>query len=486
MTPILARRELIGAGLVAGAAMMLPPERAFAATLPADWTLGVADVEGDVAPRTLRRIHGRAPAEFSGLLYRNGPAKFRRAATAATHWFDGDGLVRRFAVADGEARLAARFVDTPKRRQEAKAGEMLLPGFGTPARPGAVVSGNDAANAANTSVMLAGGELWALWEGGSAWRLDPTTLESLGPKTFRPDLAQMPFLAHPRVEPDGTVWNLGLAGANAILWKLRPDGTLIDTHMIRLPRASYVHDFTATARHLVVVLQPWVHVRNTTPVTAGMEWQPDLGSQVVVIDKDDPTRQRVFDLPAFSFFHLADAWEERDGTIRFDGCLTSSPEFVVREASDLLVGRHAPTPSPMLTMIALHAGGRAELIPTGVKAEFPQNDKRRAGLPRRYTAFTGLYQADRPLARGVGVHDWQTGRTATHDFGASQLAEEFLFVPRAGRDEGGWLIGTTVNLDARATELHLFDAAHIEAGPVASWRADLALPVGFHGTFRRG
>jgi carotenoid cleavage dioxygenase-like enzyme len=66
------------------------------------------------------------------------------------------------------------------------------------------------------------------------------------------------------------------------------------------------------------------------------------------------------------------------------------------------------------------------------------------------------------------------------------LVEEFLFVPR-GADEGdGWLIGTTVNLDARATELHLLDARRIEAGPIATWRADVALPVGFHGTFRRG
>jgi all-trans-8'-apo-beta-carotenal 15,15'-oxygenase len=43
-----------------------------------------------------------------------------------------------------------------------------------------------------------------------------------------------------------------------------------------------------------------------------------------------------------------------------------------------------------------------------------------------------------------------------------------------------------VNLDARATELHLLDARRIEAGPVATWRADVALPVGFHWTFRRG
>jgi carotenoid cleavage dioxygenase-like enzyme len=479
------RRRLLGAGLLGAATMLLPPEKLFAAMLPADWTLGVADVEGDVSPRAMRRVHGRAPADFSGVLYRNGPARFRRAGGNATHWFDGDGLVRRFAIEDGEARLAARFVDTDKRRQEAKAEAMLLPGFGTPQRPGAVVTGPDSANAANTSVMLAGDELWALWEAGSAYRLDADSLATIGPKTFRPDLAQMPFLAHPRVEPDGTAWNLGLAGSRAMVWKLRPDGSLATATPLKLPRASYIHDFTATARHLVIVLQPWVQARHTMPFSASFEWQPETGTQVLVVDKDDLSRSRIFELPAFSFFHLGDAWEEKDGTIRFDGCLSEDPSFAMNEASDLLLGRNRVAPPPLLGMVALHADGRGELVRTEIKAEFPQNDRRRSGLPRRFTAFAGLYNAERPLARGVGLFDWQMGTARTFDFGARQLVEEFLFVPR-GADEGdGWLVGTTVNLDARATELHLLDARRIEAGPIATWRADVALPVGFHGTFQR-
>ena len=42
------RRRLLGAGLMGAATMLLPPEKLFAAMLPADWTLGVADVEADV------------------------------------------------------------------------------------------------------------------------------------------------------------------------------------------------------------------------------------------------------------------------------------------------------------------------------------------------------------------------------------------------------------------------------------------------------
>jgi carotenoid cleavage dioxygenase-like enzyme len=33
------------------------------------------------------------------------------------------------------------------------------------------------------------------------------------------------------------------------------------------------------------------------------------------------------------------------------------------------------------------------------------------------------------------------------------------------------------------SELHLLRAADVAAGPVASWRADIALPISFHGMF---
>ena len=87
------------------------------------------------------------------------------------------------------------------------------------------------------------------------------------------------------------------------------------------------------------------------------------------------------------------------------------------------------------------------------------------------------------MARGVGMFDWKTGKDDCFDFGERQLVEEFLFVPRGTGDAEGWIVGTSVNLDARATELHVLDAVNVSAGPIATWRADVALPVGFHGTF---
>ncbi|MBX3481524.1 MAG: carotenoid oxygenase family protein [Caulobacter sp.] len=483
------RRAFLTAAAAAGLAQVVTPEQAFAraaASQPA-WSLAVGDVMGDIPRQSLRRIHGKPPAGLAGTLYRNGPARFRRPGGDATHWFDGDGLVRAFRIGPDDASLEAKFVDTFKRRQDAAARAVITPGFGTLGSDRAVIGSADDTNAANTALLPIGGELLALWEAGSPYSVDPATLETRGLKTFSPELAHMPFLAHPRIEPGGRVWNLGLAGRRAIVWTLAPSGAVERTTLVDLPRASFIHDFTATDRHLVIVLQPLIQDRMVLPFVDAFSWRPEEGTQVLVLDKDDLSRRRLYDLPAFFFFHLGDAWAEADGTVRFDACLDSTPDFAVHGARDILTGKPAPN-GVSLAMVALHPDGRAELNRTPLTAEFPRADPRRAGLSRSKTIINSVRTQGRPLLRGVGVSDWRTGKADLFDYGPDHCAEELLFVPRPGdgNELGGWLVGTSLNLKARATELHVFDAAHVSDGPLCSWRAEVGLPVGFHGAWVGG
>ena len=66
-----------------------------------------------------------------------------------------------------------------------------------------------------------------------------------------------------------------------------------------------------------------------------------------------------------------------------------------------------------------------------------------------------------------------TGANEAFDFGADQMVQEHLFVPKPGAsgERDAWLVGVTLNTRARATELHVFDAARIGDGPVATWRS---------------
>ncbi|HEV7229604.1 carotenoid oxygenase family protein [Brevundimonas sp.] len=477
-------------GCAALSAAVITPEIVRAAALgqaAQDWSLASRDLEGDVARHAMTRLRGRAPAGLEGTLFRNGPGKFRRAGGSATHWFDGDGLMRAFRVSDGRATLEARFADTPKRRWETEMDAVVTPGFGTVGDARARLGSNDDANAANTSVMAVGDKVWALWEGGSPMAMSGDDLATEGFVTLRDDLKGMPFQAHPRRAPDGTVWCVGSAGDRAVIWALRPDGGLIDARVVALPRASYMHDFTATHRHLIFVLQPWVFARETMPFTARLDWRPEMGTQVFVVDKDDVTRTRIFDLPSFSHFHLGDAWEEADGTIRFDVSAGPDVTFAI-EGARVIVQGHGTVPGEpnRLAMVTLHADGRADFDQTETVAEFVKGDPRREGLSRDLSVHLTGDGRERPLPNAVALRDWGRGETETFVFGDRQVVEEAIFVPKPGRsaERDAWLVVPSIDLTAARTELHVLDAARIADGPVVSWRADVALPAGFHGTWR--
>ncbi len=481
------RNFLMGAAALSAAVVTPETVRAMAAMqAAADWALATVDLEGDIAPRALRLVHGRAPAGLEGALFRNGPGKFRRPGGSATHWFDGDGLMRAFRIRDGQATLEARFADTPKRRWESEIDAVVTPGFGTVGDARARIGSPNDANSANTAVLPAGDQVWALWEGGSPMAMDARDLSSEGFVTLRDDLKGMPFQAHPRFDADGTIWNIGLSGDRMIVWRLNPDRSLHTAEVVTLPRASYMHDFTASARHLVIVLQPWVFDQRTMPFAAQFAWRPDMETQIMVIDKADLTRTRLFDLPAFSYFHLGDAWEDASGAIRFDVAAGKDVAFAVEGARVMVEGRGTVPGEPaQLSLITLYPDGRADMVSSGVTAEFPKSDPRRPGLRRRLTSHVAGETGARPLSTGLAVHDWETGRSDAFDFGDTMVMEEAVWVPKPGQggEADAWLVGPAINLAEGVTELHVFDAARVSDGPVASWRADVALPAGFHGAW---
>ena len=487
----LSRRHFLASSAAGTAVFGLGLSPAFAGTpsMP-DWHLGYTSAPaGGFDPEPMRLVFGKVPQGLEGSLYRNGPAQFLYGKDDyARHWFDGDGMVQRIAIADGKAVHSGRFVQTTKRRIEQANGKIMAPGFGTVGHPDFPVSGPDDVNAANTSVIVIDGKLYALWEGGSAIAMDATTLETRGVKAWSDDLAGMPFLAHPKREPDGTVWNLAINGPKVGVYRIAADGGLQSFGLLNIGKAAYIHDWAMTDRHLVILVQPWINEAFRPPVVEGFEWRPEKGFQFLIVDKDDFSKQRWAQGPARAFYHTGAAWEEADGTIRIDAALYKEPVLGVGGGVDEIrgawKGRDARFQSD-LTQIVIPPTGDARLVETGLDGDFPQVDPRRHGLPRRLTALVTGQPTDRPGLSGVSVHDWETGKTDTFDFGDARMVEEFLFVPKPDRqgEADSWLIGPVLNLKTGTSEICVFDAARVSDGPVCIWRGDRAWPLGFHGTW---
>ena len=467
----------------------------FAAALAREQRLiGFASARAEEFVAPLTTLSGRLPPELTGVLWRNGPAEHERFGHRYGHWFDGDGMAQAFTFSGTAVTHRARVLDTPKRRRETRAGKRIVPTFATLPPHHPPVLGPDDMNVANTSMLAHAGRLMALWEGGSALTIDPETLAAGRFVDWSPDLAGVPFSAHPKVEPDGTLWNIGCApGPRPVLLFYRIDGTgrLVKANILPIAPLGMVHDFVVTARHLVVLLTPFVldPDRISSGRTSFLDahvWRPTLGTRVLTVEKNTLELTRRYELPPGFHFHHGNGWEEADGTIRLDLCQAPDPEFVIRDLRDVMRGEwRFSSAHPGYRRVVLRPNGTAEIDHAAPgTAEFPRIDQRRTGLRHRMVfALTGSgAEGDWPFSQ-ISRLEPDSGRSDSWSYPQHQIPEEHVFVPRGEGEDDGWLIGPFLDVQRRVTGLAVFEAARLGDGAVWQGVLPYPVPLGLHGTF---
>ncbi|MFM9926342.1 carotenoid oxygenase family protein [Variovorax sp. H27-G14] len=498
------RRELLRLLASAGALPLLPtlaPLARAAGTnddwqaqfdaASAPWKSGFATPAGDL-PLTRATVRGRFPDAVAGTLFRIGPAGHALGGDRYHHWFDGDGMVHRFVIDCADVRHQGRYVATPKRVAETRAGRHLFEAFGTVPLGVEPPTSADSINVANTSVLPLQGEVLALWEGGSATRIDARTLDTLGVKTWRADLAGMPFSAHPKVDPNGTVWNFGVSSSQGLLalYEIALEGTLRRAAVVPVADMPMVHDFAVTERHLVFLMPPLVY--DTRRKEAGASfldahvWRPELGMRALVIDKQNWDKRQMLTLPAGFLFHVGNAWEEDtpSGTsIHIDYVRSDNADAVFTTNREVMRARRVRSGAdPHLSVATLNLGtGEATQSVLAHEAEFPRIDARRVGLRHRHVVHATQIRDALPGFGAVARTDVETGRSQRFIYGAQAMVEEHVFVPDGSNP--GWVLGTVLDFGRQKTVLSCFAADHLGAGPVAQATLPYALPLGLHGAF---
>ena len=456
--------------------------------------LAFATAQAERLSAPLRTLRGKLPSELAGTLWRNGPAEHDRFGHRYGHWFDGDGMVQAFRFDGAAVTHRARILDTPKRRREAQAGRRLLPAFGSMPPDPAETRRPDDMNAANTSMLVHAGRHMALWEGGSALAFDPETLDAGGFVEWRKDIAGAPFSAHPKVEADGTMWNIGylpVPRPMLIFYRIDPQGRLAKVNALPMAPLGLTHDFVVTERRLVVLLTPFVLDRDRfasghTPILDAHVWRPELGVRVLVVDKDSLEVERRHELPPGFHFHHGNGWEEADDTIRLDLCQAPNPAFLTEDLRAVMRGQwRFPSAYPAYRHVVLRPNGTAAIdnVEPGT-AEFPRIDPRYSGLRhRKVFALTGSGAEEGWPLRRVACLDPERGAVDVWSYPRHQIPEEHVFVPRGKAEGEGWLIGPFLDVRRRATGLNVFEAGRLADGPLWQGVLPYPLPLGLHGTF---
>jgi carotenoid cleavage dioxygenase-like enzyme len=453
------------------------------------WLAGWQDAPACDGALRATTLEGAVPPALSGTLYRNGPGRFSRAGVRYRHWFDGDGLLQAWRIGPRGVAHQARFAGTPKFAHEERAGRFVRPAAGTHIDGAMAIRNSDDLNTANTAVVAHAGELYALWEGGSAFALDPATLETRGAKTWRDDLASVPFSAHPLIDRDGSLWNFGLSGDTLLVWHVGADGRLSSLTPVALPYAGYLHAFSMTATHLAFVLLPYVRDGDPgdRPYFETLQWQPGRGARALVLRKYALDRPQWFGLPAGAAYHFGPAFHRGDALV-LQACWNGNGrELLSPFASEMqgLPRRLDGDASFAHIALDLRRGGVRFERAVESAIDFPHWHDDHGGATFAL-ATTGANENG--YFDAVCALDPGRGETARYAYGAGIMVEEHRFVPApdARRATQGWLVGTVLDYRRGRSGLSILDAEDIGGGPLAMAWLPHTLPLGFHGWFAAG
>lgn len=468
------------------------------------WSMAFDGADGDFPPLQMT-TSGHWPSDLSGFLYRNGPSKMTRGGARYTHWFDGDGMVQQFEISAAKVSHKGKFVQTKKYKAEEKAGRFKYRTAGTLIPKALPIRNNDDMNVANTSIIPWRGELLALWEAGSPYRIEPTSLETIGVKSFGDKFKQLPFSAHPLPDGEGGMWNFGswfVGGDNSLLlYQVSKADELIRMEVITLPQASYMHGFAQSQNKLIFYVSSCVYEEGQTYIDA-FKWRPEIGSKLLIIDKANFALQQWVDLPAGFAFHFGQA-VETGNQLDVQLSLYSNADILLKGMVQLLSGkvRDATTHAELVTIsVALES---AEILAQQVKnraikqvnAPSKQAKIHRSGVEMEFPQFDARIEAELQPVFGVGTS--QSSGSGLSDtlycvksFGAksyylgeNKIIEEPLYIPKNDKVGEGYLLMTWLDVESKQTGLSLFESADIEKGPIAEAKMDRVLPLGFHGCF---
>ncbi len=438
-------------------------------------------------------VTGAWPAGLKGRFFRNGPSIHDRFGRRYRHWFDGDGMIQEFAIDGGRIAHRGRTIRTPKLVREDAGRRRLYNGYGTHLPDSAPVRGPDSLNAANISVLHHGGELLALWEGGSATRLEESTLAANGFKAWSPQLSGVPFSAHPKVDPDGALWNIGCAPLPRpalVLYHIDRAGKLVKAGLVDAGPMGLIHDFVVTHKSLVILIQPFLFDPGRAERVSVLDahvWRPQAETRVLVVDKADFGKRRWHAVPACFGFHYGNAWEEADGTIRLDHCLAGDPGILTETLRYVMKGEFRPSAPLRYAQIVLPPKGDGRIESRAEEAEFAKVAPAVVGRRHRYVYTLGAPENPKGWHfRTVVKRDLERSETESFDYGPGKIPEEHIFVPKPGGrgEDNGWLIGTVLDWKKGVSGLSVFDARAVAAGPVAQAWLPYPLPLGFHGFFK--
>jgi len=439
-------------------------------------------------------VVGELPKGLHGSLYRTGPNPMYAPRDSSHHWFAGDGMVHAFHFENGRVSYRNRWVRTPKLLREMEAGKSLFGNFGNPMTSDPSVHDADE-GVANTNLIPFGGRLLALEEAHKPIELDPVTLSTVGYQDFRGGL-DCAMTAHPKLDPvSGQLVGFAYSAkgfkefsSEMAYHVIEADGRVSRSFRFDAPFTSMVHDFMVTRDFALFPVLPLTgSLERAMKGLPPFAWEPEKGSHIGVLPRSGGPRDiRWFRGDPCYVFHPLNAWNEGRRIVADVMKYEAAPLFPNADGSP---GDPTKTVARLVRWIfdldATTEGYREEPL-DDLNGEFPRVDDRRSGLAHRHGWIACKQDPHAGPFDGLAHYDLASGRRTIWRAAAGEGVSEPVFVPRTldAAEGDGWILAVLYRAEEKRSDLLMFEAQELSAGPVATIQLSHRIPFGFHGNWR--
>ncbi len=470
--------------------------RRYESKLPADddhpyrteaWRPNVIEYDAD----DLDVIDGKLPSDLEGTYLRNTENPLL-PAIGRYHPFDGDGMLHAIRFADGRASYRNRMVATHGLAAELEAGAPLWAGIIEPAakstRPGWGARGAMKDASSTDVVVHAGQALTSFFQCGDLYAHDVDTLASSGPLPWAGAFGGFGVSAHPKLDErtgELIVFGYGTRAPYFSLGVVDREGTLVHEREVPLPGPRLPHDIAFTEHYAIVGDFPLFWDPDLLAKGGHRpRWYPDLPTRFGVVPRRGNGEIRWFEAAPTYVLHFINAFEDGetivvDGYFQKDPMPRPDPADGPWAAVKKMVDMHAMGTRPHRWRLDLRSGLVSEEPLLDLVSEFPSIDGRFAGLRHRYTyAMTG-----KPgwfLFDGMMRLDHETGAVQQFRWPDGTYGSEAPVAPRGAGEADGYVVSFVSDTVRDTSECHVFDAAHIDAGPIARVRLPERICAGTH------
>jgi all-trans-8'-apo-beta-carotenal 15,15'-oxygenase len=483
-------------------------------------------------------IEGEVPADLAGTFYKAGPGNFEREGRRYEHVLDGDGFIAAFRFKDGKVRYTGRFVETEYFLEEQKEDKIKYRNvFGTQRKGGLLTNAFDLTlkNVANTNVLEWGGRLFALWEAGRPYELNPDTLETLlqtddgpfealgssdcrirgvtidqgGPVDQAVSVGRW-FTAHPHVlDEDTMVAFKSVVNAktkDAILEFIEYDKNWQQKSKVEFsfPNGPAPHDFAVSDNYYCFFENPFGEMDNL-PYILGLKAPTQIMQLLLhqpttlnIIPRDSNSGKKALkvEVPPYFNIHSVCKAEEKEGKLylhtngwdlkdeRFFSASKKTVPFLGSWGGKYPDFEKGIVPPALLyrTVVDLESEevlSHEEVIP-GAVVEFPVQDERDPS-----NVYFSVASTDYTSLPGSGLCKIDTDDSSVQYWWAENrvFTGEVLPVAKKNGNAGSWLLTLLYDAGNKRTTLGILDSENFEAGPLCRLHLKHHITFGLHGSF---